>query len=148
MALWQIRFFILPNKHINVSRFDKNDFDDGIFWEKVNFKKDFFVIFSNILNLNKSWSNDIDLYGQQDGNCIEIYKDKNDKVQSVSFRIDFRSDYIKILDYIINFCTSCDFCIISNDLIKIPLNSKKFVEYINNTQNIKKYQILQNLDKN
>ncbi|WP_169753163.1 hypothetical protein [Campylobacter mucosalis] len=143
MALWQIFFYILPDIGDTYASFNKEvDFDDSAFWKKINIKKDFFIVFKNILALNKSWSSSIDLYGHQQSNCIEVMSDDFGNVESVSFRIDFTSEYDKILDYIIKFCKNNSFCILDSKLNKIKLDRKEFVKYIIKTPNAKKYKEL------
>lgn len=143
MALWQIFFYILPDTTDTCVSFCKTiDFDDSVFWKKLNIKKDFFMFLKNILPLNKSWTSSIDLYGHQESNCIEVMGDELGNVESVSFRIDFTSEYDKILDYIIKFCKNNNFYILDSELNKIKLDSKEFVKYINKAPNVKKYKDL------
>tara|TARA_B100001115_G_scaffold184999_1_gene190539 strand:- start:5291 stop:5740 length:450 start_codon:yes stop_codon:yes gene_type:complete len=107
MAIWQYSFLLIPRtsfseKYLNFP-FDKEGLlEDDIYWDFLSVNIDFFSDIETIMIKRKSWSENIVLFGNEEANCLEIYKDNN-KVKSVSFRIDFTSDYEGFLRGIIEF---------------------------------------------
>lgn len=107
MAIWQYNFTLIPraslsDKSLNV-HFDKDGlFEDDIYWDLVPINIDFFSDIDAIIPKGKSWSNNIILFGNEEANCFEVYKDEQ-KVKSVSFRVDFTSNYEDFLRGVIEF---------------------------------------------
>ena len=66
-------------------------------WEHANIHKEDFMQVNSFLPKTKSWSEYLDIYGNTDSNCLEVFFDRENRITSVSLRIDFRNDYNKIL---------------------------------------------------
>lgn len=139
MALWQVGFFILPKSKFNSFQIlDEDTFDDSFYWinERVGINLfDEIVLF---LTKTKSWSDKLIIYGNEDSNRFEILFD-NDIVESVSFRIDFTSNYQKVLQGIVEFCISNDLIILDEKLNIIPLNFDSMAFVIKNAPQVLKY---------
>lgn len=107
MAIWQYNFTLIPrasvsDKSLN-AHFDKDGlFEDDIYWDLVSVNIDFFCDIDAIISKGKSWSNNIILFGNEEANCFEVFKD-DQKVKSVSFRVDFTSNYEDFLRGVIEF---------------------------------------------
>ena len=106
MAIWQCKFFILPKSDTYDLQYGRQYgniklFEDDKYWEKAKIKKEIFSEISRLLKPEKSWSNEIDLYGSENGNRLEVFFDTNNIIESVTFRIDFRSEYEAVLRGII-----------------------------------------------
>jgi hypothetical protein len=146
MALWQYTFLVLTkesfesiNQDILFSIVD-NEFDDEPFWQMHLINKSLFEEIGNILKKRKSWSNNIELYGNQESNCFEVlYDSKTNFVISVSFRIDFTSDFEDILIHIIEFCILKCLIILDENLNVVPLNIEAFKDIIKNAPQKKEY---------
>ena len=95
MALWQYQFTIIPNQYI-LKDISNEEFEYEL-WEHANIHKEDFMQVNSFLPKTKSWSEYLDIYGNTDSNCLEVFFDREERVTSVSLRIDFRSDYNKIL---------------------------------------------------
>ena len=127
MALWQYTFHLLPNINgeLDVKNFslenNEDGFDDSSFWVTERIDRAFFSKISAILPIGKSWSKNIDLYGDEKSNCFTVFV-KDNIVQSVSFRVDITSNYEHVLTGIVDFCILNGFVIIDEDLKIIPLN--------------------------
>jgi len=107
MAIWQYRFTLIPKNSIsNVSfnpQFDEDGlFRDDVYWLGFPTSFDFFHDVEKIIPKTKSWSNDLLLFGSEESNCLEVYRE-NGYVTSVSLRVDFTSDYEVFLRMIIEF---------------------------------------------
>lgn len=153
MALWQYTFQVLPKESVEVlpsnHHFEKDEsgFDDEPYWKLNPINKNFFHSVQEILPKNKSWSNEIELYGNQESNCFEILFDCKGEVLSASFRIDFRSSYEKILSQIIEFCLLNGLVILNEDLNVVPLNSEQVQNIIENSPQVKRYNELSSKDR-
>lgn len=153
MALWQYTFQVLPKESVEVLssdyHFEKsvNGFDDEPYWKLNLINKILFHSIQEILPKNKSWSNEIELYGNQESNCFEVFIDNNGEILSASFRIDFRSNYKKILSQIIEFCLLNGLVILNEDLNIVPLNSEQVQNIIENSPQARRYNELSSEDR-
>lgn len=146
MALWQYTFQILPKenfkaleKSVEIS-LDDNLFDEAPYWQIKPLNKSYFFKIGNILQKSKSWSKEIDLYGDQESNCFEVFFDgKTDDVTSVSFRIDFTSDYEMVLNNIMEFCILKGLIVLDEKLQLVPLNCESIRNLIENTPQVETY---------
>jgi hypothetical protein len=82
MAIWQCEFFILPKSDAYDLQYDRQCgniklFEDDKYWKKAKIKKEIFSEISRLLKPEKSWSNEIDLYGSENGNRLEVFFDAN-----------------------------------------------------------------------
>ncbi len=145
MALWQNTFFILPSESIVNSesfRLDEdNCFDDSVFWGKMKIDSSVFDNIELLLPKAKSWSNDLSIYGNENSHRLDVLCEK-EHVVSVSFRIDFTSDYEYILRGIIEFCILKAFIILNEHLNIVPLNFEAIKNIIDNSLQVKKYDDL------
>lgn len=149
MAIWQYRFRILPKEYESEMRsgyiLEGGDFDlvEEYLWAMYAYKKDEFKEFSALLCKNKSWCDEIDLYGEQDSNCLEVLYDGNSNiVLSVSLRIDFRIDYDFILKGVIEFCILHGLIIIDEDKSILQLNFETIRGCVEDSPQVKKYKYL------
>ncbi|MEO5998078.1 MAG: hypothetical protein ABIN89_15140 [Chitinophagaceae bacterium] len=147
MALWQYTFYVLPGKSLEIFSADfrfsneENEFDDAPFWIEQKIDADFFNNINLILPKGKSWSKNIDLYGNQESNCFEVLFDKN-MVISVSFRIYYTSYYKDILVGIIEFCILKGLVIVDENLCVAPLNFLTLKNIIDSCPQLHKYTLL------
>jgi hypothetical protein len=146
MALSQISFFTLPQKtfqKLSQSHLKKEDhlFDDSVYWASERAPCDFFAKIGSFLPINTSWSKQITLYGQQDSNCFEVLCE-DQIILSVSFRIDFTSDYEDILRNLIEFFITNDLLILDQDLTTIPLNFESVRSVIETSPKVETYRWL------
>lgn len=153
MALWQYTFQVLPKESIEVLSPDHylkkgvSGFDDEPYWKLNPVNKIVFHSIQEILPKNKSWSNEIELYGNQESNCFEVLFDNRGEVLSASFRIDFRSSYEKILSQIIEFCILNGLVILNEDLSVVPLNAEQVQNIIEDSPQVRRYNELSSKDR-
>lgn len=125
MALHQYEFYLVERESLEdlsaANQFIEGEsFNDEPYWIYSRKSKSLFWEVDNILPKNKSWCDEIDLYGIQDGNCLEVAFDTTGYITSASFRIDFRNRYEKILGELLAFCFLKDLAIIdAQDLIDL-----------------------------
>ena len=137
MSLNQIGFFVLPKDCLNKTsdnnnfELDENGyFDDELLWNKHQTHYSFFNEIADILPLNISWSKNIVLFGNQNSNRLEVLYDKNGIILSVSFRLDFTSNYEILLIKLLNFFKSNDLIVIDEKLNVTELKYSIFEEII------------------
>lgn len=149
MALWQYTFHILTKESlcffpigINHS-FDDYLFDDEPYWQYKPVNKCYFDEIGNILQKNKSWSKKINLYGDEQSNCFEVLFDgETNNVISVSFRIDYTSNYELVLREIIEFCVLKNLIILDENVQVLSLNYESIKSIIDNSPQVKRYKKL------
>ncbi len=142
MALWQVGFFILPKLNLELINLlkstDEESFDNSFYWDEKKVSPLFFRKIETFLPQTESWSEELNIYGNENSNRIEVYF-SNDIVESVSFRIDFTSNYKEILKQIIEFCITNDFIILNEMLNVVDLNFESINKDILNETRVKKY---------
>lgn len=100
MAIWQFEFLIIPKDRDKI-KFKEDD--EFISWIGVNISSSAISYLSHALTCEKSWSNDIQQYGNRDSTCIEIFF-KEKEIEEIRCRFDLRdltkSVLVKVLDFI------------------------------------------------
>ena len=129
MALWQYTFTIIPQQYI-LKDISNEEFEDQLFWEYANIHKGDFMQVNSFLPKTKSWSEYLDIYGNIDSNCLEVFFDRKNRVTSVSLRIDFRSDYNKILYQLLSILGQKDYTLLDEKLQPVSLINNKCLEVI------------------
>lgn len=77
MAIWQYQIFIVPEEEVN-SYFKgficitEEALNEINWWKYRQFDIESFVVFKTILPRNKSWNNEIILFGDEKSNCVEV----------------------------------------------------------------------------
>lgn len=149
MALWQYTFLILPKTSFSVLKndtqfFDENNlFDDEPFWKYEPINKSYFEGVGQLLIEGESWSKEINLFGSEKSNCLEIFFDKQTcNIKSVSLRVDFTSQFELFLRGIIDFCIYKELIILDEELHRVPLNFESITSIISNSPQFKKYNEL------
>ena len=66
---------------------------------------------------------------------MEVYNE-NEYVISVSFRVDFRTDYSSILKQIVSFCLKKDLLLIDEELKVVPLDFEIINKYFEDRKKI------------
>jgi hypothetical protein len=84
---------------------------------------------------------EIDLYGNQESNFFQVIFENN-IVLSVSFRIDYTSNYEPILNQIVEYCLHRGLIILDEDLNLVPFNLETFAGIIYNSPQVKMYKKL------
>lgn len=147
MALWQVGFFVLPKRSFDSGdKFelsDEHSFDDAPFWQPEKLNPNFFDPINKILPRTKSWGDYLILYGNENSNRFEVIFE-NDIVESVSFRIDFTSNYQGVLSELIEFFILNGLIVLDENLNVLPLNFEAIKTVIENSPQVKKYRMLSN----
>lgn len=153
MAIWQYTFHVLPKKSVEVLSSDyhftksEDGFDDERYWNLDSYNKVFFHFVEEILPKKKSWSDEIDWYGDQESNCFEVLFDRKGNVLSVSFRVDFRSNYENVLRQIIEFFSLKGLVLLDEALNIVPHNYEQAQNVIEASPQGKIYHELSKKDK-
>lgn len=144
MALWQISFLIIP-KNYPEDKIRANQMEDWFnedeFWQGAEITDSIFSSINSVLPKTNSWSDSMILYGEEESNCLNIVIEKN-YVASVSFRIDFRTNYENIVRNIIELCITNGFNIMNDSHSIIPLNFESINSTIQASPQISMYNKL------
>ena len=144
MALWQISFSIIP-KNYTEDKIRANQMEDWFnkdeFWQGAEITDSIFSSINSVLPKTNSWSDSMILYGEEETNCLNILIENN-YVASVSFRIDFRTNYENIVRNIIELCITNGFNIMYDSHSIIPLNFESINSIIQASPQISIYNKL------
>lgn len=105
MAIWQYSFIVIPRDSLSDFKKQPNRdkaFDDEIYWLNIPTDPKLFYEIGEILPRVESWSKNLIIYGNDTSNCFEILSENN-RVASISFRVDFTSNYEKVLGLVLEF---------------------------------------------
>lgn len=146
MAIWQYTFQLIPSGIIEkkIELDDDGLYETGFFWKIKEKRIEVFNEIGDILPKSLSWTDNLIIYGDLESNCLEVYKDTNynDYVDSASFRIDFRSNYIEILSRIISLSELNRLSILDEALNIVPLKLEIIIDIIDNSPQKRKYLML------
>jgi hypothetical protein len=149
MALWQYKFYLLTKASFDSIGADplhiKDEdglVDDSLYWEFKAIHRSFFEGINTFLDKGQSWANWIDLYGDQESNCVEIGFKEQGTVFFASFRIDFRTDYEWVLSSLIEFCILKNLVILDEEQNLVPLNYETVKSIIEKAPQVRKYNFL------
>lgn len=149
MAIWQYSFLVVPksfrvagDRHSCKALDSDGLFDDESLWRKEDINISFFSPVDEILPMSSSWSNSIHLYGDQDSNRFEVYSDENGKIISVSFRVDYTSNFQSILRQVLDFVRIKDLVLLDEDLNVQESNFESIVRLIENSNSYKRFHEL------
>jgi hypothetical protein len=142
MAIWQTTFHLLPKEawkkqpakigtHIS-------EFDDSVYWIGSGFDHSSFFAIEAFLPKSISWSASIELWGHQQSNLLEVFFEEG-AISSVSFRIDYTTDYERIMRGFIEFAVLNGLVILNGWLEEMPYLFESFRSYIEDTDQYKLY---------
>ena len=103
MAIWQVCFRLICIGNYN---------DDLL--QKCVLKEESISMLSEELPCEKSWSDDIRLFGKTDSTCVEIFYD-NEAIDDILVRIDIRQVCEKQILTILRFATANKLQILCNE---------------------------------
>jgi hypothetical protein len=137
MSVYQNTYFIVPKEGnytlfegLNLNSFMEEDglFEDDLFWENLNYQyKKYENYLINNFEIGESWSKDLKIFGDNDINCLKVFVEDG-LIASVSYRINFKTDYSNFLEKVIDFCKLNNFLITDNELNILSLD----IETLNN----------------
>lgn len=132
MALNQVSFRIFPKS----TKLKNNSYSDEL-WNEYKTNKDIFNPIDKCLKEEKSWSEDIKLFGKDTSSCLEVMFNNEENIESIDFRVDYTIPYKLILETIIWLCESNNLVITDEDNNQIELKYEKLNEYILGSNNVK-----------
>lgn len=150
MALWQCTYYLLPMEGVetlsqgSIRSNLQLIFDDEEYWKFKLCSRELFSSINVFLPKQQSWSSDIDLYGSQDSNCVEVFCENN-LAYSIRLRIDFLSNYEILLKELIEFCIRMNLIIIDETRNVLELNFSYISDNIYKSNQYKKYILFNSL---
>lgn len=141
MALWQYTFRVIPSVDSHAlngvihNTEGNNIIADDELWDSKKMQLGELANLGEILPPGKSWNTDLMVYGDLEKNCIEVYLN-GDNVSSMSFRIDFRSEYENILSKLIDLLKKMSLTALSEDLAVVPLTFEAMQETIESSSQV------------
>ena len=149
MSVYQNTYFIIPRKGnfnlfegLNLNSFMEEEgiFEDDLFWENLNYKyEEYENYLTNAFEIGESWSKKIKIFGDNDINCLKVFIEEN-LILSMSFRINFETDYSNFLEEVIEFCKRNDYLVVDNELNTLDLDFEIINKNILNSKAYKKFR--------
>lgn len=132
MALWQYTILVVPQGFRNLQVGDTIDeLEEPLFWEYHQAKIEVLQELYLYMKEAKSWSSNLRIWGDEDGNCFKIFLEKNmNVISSVYVRIDYTSEYKVFLAFVVEFCIHHGFVLLDEDWKVLPLNTTSIIAVI------------------
>ena len=91
MAVWQVDFYVVPQKALSSNRgpLTPGALEDGTWWAGASFPDDYARFIGAFLPPGRSWDPELETWGAEDGNRIDVWT-TNGEVRSVMVRVDVR----------------------------------------------------------
>lgn len=138
MAIWQYEFHVIPkdsvvtlNPNLNFKVDSEGFFDEEPYWNHAQLKRQSFSEIANFLTPSASWSNQMDLYGNVENTCVQVFFNQEAEiVESMSFRIDVTANYKELLNNFIPFALANRLIVLNENLNMVPLQIEDFEKTI------------------
>lgn len=136
MSIWQHQIFILPKEELdsffsNSYSLTIEDFDNINWWRyRIITLKEIKYTFSKLLPKEKSWSEDLIVFGDENSNCFKVFLEEEIPIE-LSARIDLRDINYEFIDLLISFAKKKDLVFLSDlskDNLRIIYPSKILLE--------------------
>ncbi len=148
MSVYQNEYFIVPKKGeyllfegLNLKSFLEDDFfEEDLFWAGQNIeltRLDPYLLKN--FGEDESWSEDLKIYGNNDGNCIKVIVEDG-AIVSITFRVNFTTDYSKFIIDVIGFCKENEFLVVDSELDVLPLDYQAILNNILSSNAFKNYE--------
>lgn len=120
MATWQFDFHLIPRKKLLAlfgempSSLDEETFNTVEWWKDSPLPADYENIIASFLPGGKSWSPNLRMWGEEDGNRMDIFNDVG-YMDSIFVRVDVRTHNDQFLEGIIKFADYIDAVIVTEE---------------------------------
>lgn len=134
MAIWQCDFHLVLDSWLKETGREESTvlpeaaMEEGLWWQTDSLSPNYSEQLAQFAPRTKSWSADIDIYGEEEGNCLKVSHDE-ERVVSVWVRIDLRQLEPSFIDGVLSFVRSqqCHLINIEGRLIAPELDSLRTV---------------------
>jgi hypothetical protein len=132
MAVWQYEVLLLPKSaFVNVfpqipARLEDRDLEEFDWWDSVLPPSDFADVLGRILPASDTWSNDVQIWGLQDGNRIQVVNEQGQVIKITAF-VDVRDLDMAFVNDLVNFALHCNCLFLLKDLTLIEPNPYELV---------------------
>jgi hypothetical protein len=148
MSIHQNSYFIVPKNGaydlfsgLNLKSFLEDDFfEDDLFWKATDLNiQNLNDYLGNIFEINESWSESLNIYGNPDKNCIKVIHENN-LVVSIILRISILTDYSKFIEKTIRFCELYNLVLVDSELDVLALDFNSIKKNIMDSKAFKNFK--------
>ena len=113
MATWQFDIALVPiaalaaDPDLLAKSVTADGIESGPWWSEYREESDLEDKLNQILPKGKSWHDDLSVWGDEEGNRIDLFRDKG-VLESLSVRIDARVDKADFLDAVCALAKHCE----------------------------------------
>ncbi len=139
MAAWQCDFELVPELWLTTtfgslpSNIPEQMLKAEGWWDTQTLSSDYERQLSNFVIQSKSWSKKVEIYGEEDGDCIKVFRE-NGLLTSVWIRIDLRQFNRSFADGLLSFARSQKCQLVSNGGKVISPQMDDFIKSLKSTR--------------
>ena len=129
MATWQADFFLIPRAALpdGGTHLTREDARDGEWWVGVELPTNYREQISAFAPPAPSWSKDLEMFGVEDGNRIDLWREHSE-VSTILVRVDLRAPDPAFIAGILEFAKSTAAVLVRADGTVVEPEEAKFSE--------------------
>lgn len=137
MAIWQLKTQVVPTDFINRrSTLEEEEWQEMTWWSGCNQTEAVCERFRALLPPHKSWHEDLQQWGEQSSNLVEIWYEKG-QLESIEVRFDCRNISVDFVSKVLDIVNSIDCVLVySRDRSVLPNTNPGLLEFINSSPNM------------
>ena len=120
-------------------------FESKIYWQTNPKYAEIFDQLEYLLPKNKSWHQDLTIYGDEESTCLKVFNEDG-FVVSATLRIDFATQYETILNSIIEFVMLRGLLLLNEELEVMTFNNVELISIIESSPQYFRYKSLSGPD--
>lgn len=127
MAVWQYEMLLLPKAVVTKKfagiplRLDCRDLEESEWWSNESLPSDYAETLGQLLRVSDSWSQDVQIWGEQDGNRFQVVKQHGQVVEMAAF-INVRRLDMRFIEDVVAFAVHCNCMILLDDMTLLEPN--------------------------
>lgn len=135
MAVWQYEMLLLPKEAVTKHFagippcLDCRDLEGSEWWSDKSSPSDYVETLGRFLRLSESWSRDVQVWGEQDGNRFQVVKQHGKVVEMAAF-IDIRRLDMRFVESVVAFAVHCNCLILLEDMTLLEPNACELLSRI------------------
>jgi hypothetical protein len=135
MAVWQYEVLLLPKSALVKvfpqipARLEDRDLEEFDWWDSVSPPSEYADVLGRILPASDTWNKDVQIWGLQDGNRIQVVNEQGHVVEISAF-VDVRDLDMAFVNDLAEFALHCNCLILLKDLTLIEPNPYELVSRI------------------
>lgn len=138
MAVWQFDTFVVPAAKVpsspsgTIDRLTEAEYESIMWWEGCRLPPDYAEVLSALLPPASSWSREVQIWGQQDGNSVSVARQRG-TIEEVRFRFDVRDVNIQLIESLVRIASEWHCVLVTEEHEIVPMEATAVLSEIKNS---------------